>query len=78
MTTISTVMPDSLLLQAKQAADREKITLDQFIARAVASQLSQREARKRFAERAEKGDWEEARKILAKAPDLEPEPADRL
>lgn len=78
MTTISTVLPDSLLLQAKQAADREQITLDQFIARAVASQISQREARKLFAERAEKGDWEKARKILAKAPDVEPEPADRL
>jgi hypothetical protein len=78
MTTISTKMPDTLFLHAKAIAEREEITLDQFIALAVASQISSWEIGQSFAKRAEKGDWKEARKILAKAPDVEPETADRL
>ena len=35
-------------------------------------------AANRFSERAKKGNWEEAKKILANAADVEPEPEDRL
>lgn len=35
-------------------------------------------AAKRFSERAKKGNWEEAKKILANAGDVEREPEDRL
>lgn len=40
MTTISTKIPDTLFLHAKSIAEREEITLDQFIALALTSQIS--------------------------------------
>jgi hypothetical protein len=78
MTTISTEIPDTIFLHAKTIADREEMTLDQFVALALASQISSWEVGQSFAERAKKGDWEKARKILAMGSDLEPEPEDRL
>jgi len=54
------------------------MTLDQFIALALASQISSWEIGKTFTERAERGDWEKAREVLAKAPDIEAEDYDKL
>ena len=78
MTTISTEIPDTLFRQAKTIAEREDMTFDQFIALALASQISSWETGKSFAERAKKGDWKKAREILAKAPDKEAEDFDKL
>jgi len=78
MTTISTKIPDSLFRQAKIIAEREEITFDEFISLALASQVSSWNVGKSFAERAQKGEWEQAREILAKAPDTEPDDFDRL
>ena len=78
MTTISTKIPDTLFRQAKSIAEREDMTLDQFIAVALASQISSWETGKSFTERAKRGDWEKSREILAKVPDTEPEDYDKL
>jgi hypothetical protein len=78
MTTISTKIPDSLFRQAKTIADDEEMTLDQFIALALASQISSWNTGKSFAERAKKGDWKKVRDILAKAPDIEADDFDKL
>ena len=78
MTTISTKIPSTLFRQAKTIAEREDMTLDQFIALALASQISSWNVGKSFNERAERGDWEKAREILAKAPDIEVEDFDKL
>ena len=78
MTTISTKIPDTLLRQVKSIAEREDMTLDQFIALALASQVSSWHTAKSFAERAKRGDWQKSREILAKVPDTEPESYDKL
>jgi predicted nucleic acid-binding protein len=78
MTTISTKIPDTLFRQAKTIADREDMTFDQFIALALASQISSWEIGKTFTERAKKGNWKKARGVLAKAPDIEAEDYDKL
>lgn len=78
MTTISTKIPDALFRQAKTIAEREDLTLDEFIALALASQISSWNVGKSFNERAERGDWKKAREILAKVPDVEPEDYDKL
>ena len=78
MTIINTKVPDALFRQAKKIAEREEISLDEFIALALASQISSWNTGKSFAERAGKGDWEKAREILAKAPDIEAEDYDKL
>ncbi len=78
MTTINTKIPDSLFRQAKTIAENEEMMLDQFIALALASQISSWNVGKSFTERAKKGDWKKAREVLAKAPDVEAEDFDRL
>jgi hypothetical protein len=78
MTTVSTKMPDTLFRHAVAIAEREEISLDQFIALAVASQVSVWEAGESFKERAAKGNWDDVREILASAPDVEPADDDRL
>lgn len=78
MTTISTKIPDTLFLHAKSIADREEITLDQFIALALTSQITSWETGQSFAKRAARGDWDKAKEILAKAPDVEPDLIDAL
>lgn len=54
------------------------MTLDQFIALALASQISSWNTGESFADRAAKGDWKKAREILAEAPDTEAEDFDKL
>ncbi len=78
MTIISTKIPDTLFRQAKTIAESEDLTLDEFIALALASQISSWNVGKSFDERAEKGNWKKAREILAKAPDVEAEDFDKL
>ena len=78
MTTTNTKIPDTLLRQVMTIAEDEEMTLDQFIALALASQISSWNVGKTFAERAAKGDWGKAREILAKAPDIEAEDYDKL
>ena len=78
MTTISTKIPDTLFRQAKTIAEREDMTLDQFIALALASQVSSWNVGKTFTERAKTGSWDKSREILAKAPDIEAEDFDKL
>lgn len=78
MTTISTKIPDTLFRHAKTIAEREELTLDQFIALALASQISSWEIGQSFAERAKRGNWDNARKILANASNEEPDIEDKL
>lgn len=78
MTNIETKIPDALYRQAQAIAEREQISLDEFIAIALAGQVSAWETKRTFAQRAAKGDWKTALEVLAKAPDVEPEDFDKL
>lgn len=78
MKNITTNIPDTLLRQAQSIAAREEISLDQFIALALASQVSVWETRASFAARAKQGNWQKAQEILAKAPHHEPEAEDQF
>jgi len=78
MTKLNTKIPDALFRQAQTIADREQISLDQFIAIALASQVSVWETHQNVTERVKIGDWEKAQEILAKAPDIEPENYDEF
>lgn len=61
-----------------KAADKEDMTLDEFIALALAGQISSWNTGEVFTERAAKGDWQKAREILANAPNIETEDCDEL
>ncbi len=78
MTTITAKLPDSLLRRAKMVAEREGMSLDQFLAISLSGQLSSFDTARSFEERAKRGDWNRMRELLAKAPDVEPEPYDAL
>ena len=60
MTTINTKLPDTLFRQAKSIADREEISFDQFVALAVASQISAWQVGQDFKTRAARGSWARA------------------
>jgi uncharacterized membrane-anchored protein len=78
MTTIKTEIPDSLYNQVKSLAERESITVNQLASIALAAQVSAWMTKDYIAERARRGSWDEALKVLAKVPDAEPAEQDRL
>lgn len=78
MTTINTQIPETLLRKIYRITERERITLDQFVAMALASQVTSWETGETFDERAKRGNWEKARQVVANAPDTVPDEADRL
>jgi hypothetical protein len=78
MTTINANIPDSLFRHVQSIAEREEITIEQFIALALAGQVASWEAGREFEQRAKRGDWKRAIEILDKAPDVEPPPEDRI
>ena len=78
MTTLIAQLPDSLYRQIVQLAGQESMSLDQFVALALAAQLSAWQSRQYLDERAERGDWGKFKEILSRVPDQEPVQEDRL
>ncbi len=76
MTTIETRIPDKLFAQAKQLAERENVSLDQLVTIALTAQVSAWMTKDYLETRAARGNWEQAREVLAQAPDVEPLPHD--
>ena len=78
MTTITANLPDSLLRRARKYAEREGISLDQFLAMALSGQLSSLDTVTSVDADMKRKGWEKMRELLAKAPDVEPAEEDRL
>jgi len=78
MTTINTQLPEVLFARAKAIAEREQMSLDQFIALALAGQIASWEVGKEFEARATRGAWRRSVEILDMAPSIEPPAEDRL
>lgn len=78
MTTIEAKVPDYLAALAKEAAVKEKTTLDHVIALALSAQLSAWKVRDDMETRAKRGRPEDLRDILSQAPDAPPVPGDEL
>jgi hypothetical protein len=78
MTTIEAHVPYYLAALAKEAAAKEKTTLDQIVALALSAQLSAWKVRDDMETRARRGRPEDLRDVLAQVPDGPPLPADEL
>jgi hypothetical protein len=78
MTTIQAQVPDYLAKLAAEAAEKEKMTLDQIIALALSAQISAWRVREDMEARAHRGRPEDLREILAQVPDVPPLPGDEL
>ena len=78
MSTLSLKLPQSLYEQVRTLAKREGVSVNQFIAMAVAEKAEALIAEEYLAERAKRGSREDLLVILEKVPDVEPEPHDKL
>ena len=78
MSTLSVRLPKSIHEQLKEIAAEEGISMNQFISITLAEKLASLKTMKYLEERAERGSKEQLLKVLANAPDVEPEEYDRL
>jgi hypothetical protein len=78
MSTLKVHLPDSLYKNLQELARREGISIDQFIATAVAEKMAALMTEAYLEERAKRGSRAKYDAALAQVPDVEPEAHDRL
>lgn len=78
MSPLNINVPDSILQKARELAQRDGISLDQFVSSAIGEKVTALLTEDYLKQRAAKGNLEEFRRILEKAPDVQPEEHDRL
>jgi len=78
MSTLSLTLPQSLQEQVEALAQKEGISVNEFIALAVTEKLATLATVDYLAERAKRGSRDKLLAVLAKAPDVEPEEYDKL
>lgn len=78
MNTVNVTLPQSLQEQVEALAQKEGISVPEFITLAVAEKLATLATADYLAERAKRGSRDKLLAVLAKAPDVEPEEYDKL
>ncbi|MGA1621176.1 MAG: toxin-antitoxin system HicB family antitoxin [Synechocystis sp.] len=78
MSTIQVQIPDSLQKSLCDLANRDGISIDQFISTAIAEKLSALMTENYLIERSNRGSREKYEAILANVPDVEPEAYDQI
>lgn len=78
MSVLSLRLPDSLHRQVKELASRDGISINQFVATAVAEKMSALMTEDYLRERAARGSRAQYDTALAQVPDVEPDERDRL
>jgi hypothetical protein len=77
MSTISVRLPDSLHQLVREVSKQDSISINQFIASAVAEKISALATEKYLENRAQRSSADKFRSALSQVPDIEPEPFDR-
>jgi len=78
MSTISLRLPDSLHESVRDLAKEDNISINQFVATALAEKMSALTTEKYLSERAEKGNKKKFKAALSKVKDVEPDTSDKL
>ena len=78
MSTLSLRLPDSLYNRVRELAQQDGISINQFISTAVAEKLAALMTEEYLEKRARRGSREKFLAVLAKVPDVPPEPGDEL
>jgi len=78
MSTLSLRLANSLHNEVKHLAKKEGISINQFIASAVAEKMSALMTEDYLVERSKKGNKEAFLQAMAKVPNVEPEANDKL
>jgi predicted transcriptional regulator len=76
MTTLSLRLPDSLHKRVRELAMEEGISINQLITTAVAEKMAALKTVDYLRDRARRGERERFLAVLAKVPDVPPEPGD--
>jgi hypothetical protein len=76
--TLQMNIPDSLLRQTAELAERQQVTMDQVVAAVFSAQVSAAVTRPSIAERAQRVNWQKVDEILARVPANPPVPGDEL
>jgi len=71
-------VPDSLLRQAQEMAEREDVTVEQLINSALAEKMAAWKTVEYLKERAARSNRQKFDQAMSKVPDIEPEAFDRL
>jgi predicted DNA-binding ribbon-helix-helix protein len=77
-TTLSLRLPNSIHKQLKQCAEQDGISMNQFIATAVAEKLASLATMEYLEQRAQRGSRDKFNAVLARVPDVEPQEDDEL
>jgi len=78
MSTLNINIPDSIYKSMQELAQKDNISVEQFIAAAIAEKISAWRNESYLQERANRGSREKYESVLAKVPDIEPEDYDKL
>ncbi|MCL1475524.1 toxin-antitoxin system HicB family antitoxin [Argonema antarcticum] len=78
MSTLNVNIPDSIYKSLQEIAQQDNISIEQFIATAIAEKISVLMNESYLQERANRGSREKYESVLAKVSDIEPEDYDKL
>ena len=79
MTVLENVaIPDSLIKKVRELAEKEGISVDQFVSSAIAEKASAWSTIEYLKERGKRGSREKFLKALSKVPKVAPDEADRV
>ena len=78
MSTLNVQLPDSLYKRLHTLASKDGVSVDQFVALAVAEKISALTTQDYLQERANRGHRTAYDNVLAQVPDVEPETQDKL
>lgn len=78
MSTMNIKVPDSLLKQAREIAEKEDVTIEQLISSALAEKMAAMMTVEYLKARAARGDRRKFQEALDNVPDAAPEAFDRL
>ncbi len=78
MGALSVRLPESLHRKLGEVAEREGVSINQLISSAVAEKMSALMAEEYIEARAKRASRRKFEAVLAKVPDVEPDPSDRL
>jgi hypothetical protein len=78
MSTLSVRLPNSIHAHTRKLAREEGISINQFVASAVAEKLSALDTERYLGERAARGKKVNIKRLLAKVPDVPTAEEDRL
>jgi hypothetical protein len=76
MSVLEAKVPDLLLQQVQELADKQKVSVDQIVSTALTAQVSANNTRESAASRARRVHWPKADEILSRVPDVPPMPGD--